>query len=456
MKMNHPRSAFGASPSRGHLQRTGRAGSAAAAWLRRFDAPIRRQRGAATLVVTLVLFFVMTLVAAFANRNHVFAQRASANQYRAAQAFEAAEAGVEWAIAMLNAPRRVGADCLPDDGAERSFRERHLSYEAASGAQVPVTWTDAGEPVALRAACVRSGTGWDCSCPADAHPELAFPGEDGPAPAFVVEFAADPQPGLVRLISTGCTRLGGPCLPGGIRTTDAVSRIEVTLGLVPGLSTAPVAPLTVVGSVLAGGASLGLHNPDAASGGIAVHAGGTVQAPDARITTAPGASGAAAQVQGDPQLGGMSADRLFAAFFKLDKAVWKEQSAVKHFVCDEPCGSALMAAIGDGVVNRLIWIDGDLQLDGPATIGSADRPVIVVASGIARLTGAVVIHGFVYASSLEWNDAFSGALLRGAAVAESGYQGDAAADLFYDRAVLAALQGNSGSFARVPGSWKDF
>ncbi|HUG24038.1 PilX N-terminal domain-containing pilus assembly protein [Piscinibacter sp.] len=416
----------------------------------------RPQRGAATLIVTLVLFFVMTLVTAFANRNHVFAQRASANQYRATQALEAAEAGVEWTIAMLNNPRRVGADCLPAADADRSFRERHLGYDAASGTQTPLTWLDAGEPVPLRAACVRGGTGWDCHCPTEAHPDLDVPAGDGPAMAFIVEFAAGPKPNIVRVVSTGCTRLGGPCLPGGVRTTDAVSRVEVMLGLVPGLAEAPVAPLTVAGSVQAVGASLGLHNPDAASGGVAAHAGGSVQAPNARVTTAPGASADLAWVEGDAHLGGMGADRLFAASFKLDKAVWKEQAAVTHFICEGSCGAELAAIIGDGNVNRLIWVDGDLQLDGPATIGSAERPVIIVAGGALRLAGAVVIHGFVHAAGIEWNDAASGALLRGAAVSESGYQGNAAADLFYDRAVLAALQGNSGSFARVPGSWKDF
>ena len=41
--------------------------------------PIRRQRGAAALAATLVLFFITTLVAAFAHRNHVFELRASAH-----------------------------------------------------------------------------------------------------------------------------------------------------------------------------------------------------------------------------------------------------------------------------------------------------------------------------------------------------------------------------------------
>ena len=44
----------------------------------------------------MVLFFIMSLVAAYASRNLIFEQRTSANNYRSTQAFEAAEAGLEW------------------------------------------------------------------------------------------------------------------------------------------------------------------------------------------------------------------------------------------------------------------------------------------------------------------------------------------------------------------------
>ena len=59
----------------------------------------RTQRGAASLVVVMVLFFIITLVAAYTSRNLLFEQRTSANQYRSTLAFETAEAGIEWALA---------------------------------------------------------------------------------------------------------------------------------------------------------------------------------------------------------------------------------------------------------------------------------------------------------------------------------------------------------------------
>ncbi|MBS0344923.1 MAG: hypothetical protein JSR69_00555 [Proteobacteria bacterium] len=61
----------------------------------------RRQRGVATLFVSLVALVLITLATLFANRNAIFEQVTSANHYRYSQAFEAAAGGLEYAIAWL-------------------------------------------------------------------------------------------------------------------------------------------------------------------------------------------------------------------------------------------------------------------------------------------------------------------------------------------------------------------
>lgn len=422
--------------------------------------PPRRQRGAAALVVTMVLFFAMLLIAAFANRGLVFEQRASANQYRATQAFEAAEAGLEWALAQLNNAQPLGADCRASaDAAALPLRERLLRYNATAAVHSPLTWNNGGAAAPLQPACVRSDAGWQCSCPAAGHPNLAAPAAAAGAaqPAFTVQLSASGQPGVLRLSAVGCTSLAGACQPGaaGGAAPDATARVQVALALVPGLATLPTAPLTLKDGLAAGAVALGLHNPDAATGGVVLLAGGAADAPQARITTAPGASPVSALVQGDERLHARSADSLFASFFGIDKSTWRGQSAVRRIGCGGvDCGAALAAALASG--HRLLWVDGDLSLAGPLTLGSPDRPVLIVASGAARLHGALALHGVVYAGALAWNDAPNGGFVRGALVSESGYGGDAAVDLFYDTAVLERLRGDSGSFTRVPGSWRDF
>jgi Tfp pilus assembly protein PilX len=71
------------------------------------------QRGVAALFVNVMLCFAMVLAVAVAHRNVVVEEQRSANELRAASAFEAAEAGLDWALARINDPARIGADCLP-------------------------------------------------------------------------------------------------------------------------------------------------------------------------------------------------------------------------------------------------------------------------------------------------------------------------------------------------------
>ena len=167
------------------------------------------QRGAAALIVVLLLFFVISLVAAYAGRNLIFEQRTSTNQYRATQAFEAAEAGLEWAVAMLNGGR-VTAECIPPspvDVTQPSFRQRYLDDRLT--ATRAMSRRCAG-PTALRpngpAACATAPAGTAVALQAR-RPTPAVPAGGGVHPAFRVCFEAvdPPQPGVVRVVSTGRT-----------------------------------------------------------------------------------------------------------------------------------------------------------------------------------------------------------------------------------------------------------
>jgi hypothetical protein len=253
---------------------------------------------------------------------------------------------------------------------------------------------------------------------------------------------------MVRLSVTGCTSTGSIC------TSDAAAHVQMLLGLVPGLSTPPAAPLTARDGVAMTG-SVGVHHAGAAAGSLTVHSGGDVLLPAARITMAPGSPGVLSIAERDSSLGAMSSDAFFAAYFGLDKAAWRDQTVTARLACSSDCGAAIAAAIGDGT--NLVWIDGDLAIDGPLTLGSADRPVIVATSGAVRLRGGVSLHGVLFGTRVRWDDTGAGiARVRGAIVSQGLVEGNGAPDIVYDGAVLAALKNNSGSFARVPGSWRDF
>jgi len=64
-------------------------------------APGSRQAGAATLAMSIVLLLLITMVSIYTSRTVIMEKRISANDFRARQAFEAAESGLQIAIAYI-------------------------------------------------------------------------------------------------------------------------------------------------------------------------------------------------------------------------------------------------------------------------------------------------------------------------------------------------------------------
>lgn len=278
------------------------------------------QRGAASLIVVMLLFFVLSLTAAYTSRNLIFEQKTSANQSRSTAAFEAAEAGIEWTLAMLNGGT-VSNACANLAGGT-SFQQRYVAI-APYGAAPPTPPGLVAPPAPASGriyqrvrdavphselhdmwpTCVFNGTNWDCSCPeaASATP-VSVPVGQGPFPAFRV-WPATPEPtlnppappsnaasspwgqvthnreGFMFLNSLGCTRLpaaGETCLDYIARGEigEGLSFQRTTLALRSGLAVSPAAAVTARVTVTpAGGPALPLKviNTDGRSGGTSIH-----------------------------------------------------------------------------------------------------------------------------------------------------------------------------------------
>jgi PilX N-terminal len=417
-------------------------------------APPSSQRGAAALAVTLLLFFVLALVLAFANRHLVFEQRTATNQVRAAQAFEAAQAGVQWGLAMLNSHQRINEDCLPDNSNSASlWRERHLQFNTSTRLQ----HATAGHT----AACVREGNEWRCHCPAQGLASLPLTQNDEPVPGFVVQLLETTTPGQVHLQSKGCHSAGPACwnMNGEAPAGEAQAHQQVHLALVGGPRTPPAAPLTARGHIT--GQALGAHHPDAASGGVALHAGGSVQITAPQLSSVAGGSTSHAVAAMDADLAGLNPDVLFTAVWGMGPQRWAAQTSVRPVLCSggvsNDCSSALQQAIAQRG-NRLLWVEGDVLLDaGSSTLplGSPDQPVVLVVRGQLILRGAVQIVGAVYANELQWQQASSNAGLQGAAWSTGNVTTDGAPQFVWNAAVLSRLRWNTGSWAVLPGGWSD-
>ncbi|MDP1533832.1 MAG: pilus assembly PilX N-terminal domain-containing protein, partial [Rubrivivax sp.] len=416
-----------------------------------------QQRGVASLMVVMVLFFIVSLVAAYTSRNLIFEQRTSANQYRSTQAFEAAEAGIEWAIAQVNGGR-ITASCLSTGAVDTdtSFRQRYLDIAPNNGQVTPKLRSNGS---GLWPSCVFNGTDWVCHCPADAAPALSAPTGAGVFPAFRVRFAAvtGARSGVIRIESNGCTRLDNGCLDFPAQAAAGEGRATVTalVALKAAVTTPPAAALTARGDVNLAGAGLAAYNTDPTGTGITVQSGAGVTWGGLTRGT-PGTPDDLSVVRSDSALLALSAPRMFASVFGVWPASYRDQPAAVQLNC--PIGGCSAVTVRDAVTmnpGRAIWLQGDLQLDSAGDIGSAAAPVTLVVTGnVAFVANGVRLFGLLYSQGANWTG--GGAEIRGAAVVENGLAGSAVPVLVYDAAILNLLRLGQGSFVRVPGGWRDF
>jgi hypothetical protein len=427
------------------------------------------QRGAAALIVVLLLFFVISLVAAYAGRNLIFEQRTSTNQYRATQAFEAAEAGLEWAVAMLNGGP-IGAACAPSaNAADKSFRQRFLREDPVdSGQYVPATWDAPGGPERLRPSCIRNGAGWNCSCLDAAAPTPAVPVGGGTNPAFRVCFERVPldplvpvQQGTVRIVSTGRTRFADlpfvdqPCEePGQGTADDAAATVSVVVALSSALATPPSAALTAVGNLNAPApASITLDIVGALDKAMMISYGGPENALNALPLSLTGTPIEHLIRGNDTSLTGLLPDQMFASLFRMGEATHKYQPAALRLDCAVDCSANTLEKKVLDNPGRIIWVEGAPLIDANVNLGTVVNPALILTSGSVQISAAAQITGMLYSSG---NIAITGnPQIQGAIVAAGDVNITGAPTLTYNPAILKPSL-FTGSFVRVPGSWRDF
>lgn len=424
------------------------------------------QRGAATLIVIMILFFVVTLAAAYASRNLIFEQRTSINQYQSTKSNEAAEAGLEWALTMLNGGR-IDDRCTPTtDATMGNFRQRYLNYVDSAGSIRPKQ--NPSDPMApLWSACSFDGASWSCSCP-QPNGVLLTTLPTGIA-AFGVRFVIQPtKPGIVRIEVNGCNSYDIACVTGVLPGTTAESCQSTVCSLVAQFSALrmpPSAAVTARQSV--NGTQLTVFNTDEPSGGLTIRSGGavTMLSPALVLGSLPGTPPELSKRASDAALSSLDADAdnctncLFSAVFGLRPDTYRNQPAAVVVDCSSACTSSSAGSeLGKALAaNRgsIIWLKGSggLALSSTAdVVGTTANPVTLVVEGPVSLAAGAKVVGLVYGASVS----LSSATIQGALVSGSTVTGAGTAQVTYDPAVLANLQKLNGSFVRVPGSWRDF
>ena len=431
------------------------------------------QRGAGALAVMMLLLFSTSIVAFYLNRDVLFEQKVSASQVRATNAFEVAEAGIEWATGMVNSPHDIDTSCAADPSTNASFRDKYLLIGGATTV-TPATTTFPG--------CKINGTTLTCSCPA-----LPVSGGESVAslgstlqPGFTVSFEAvsvngSPDPQAIRVTSTGCTATTSACKPltsGSAATTgsgDAWAQVSVILKVRPLMRAAPAAALTCGTSCQLGG-SYNISNTDLASNGMTVNAGSAItNGGGVSVSTLPGQPVGTSQVANDTALSSISSNdtdcsdsSMFQAYFGTTLAEYISSPQVRSIPnCTNPstCGALVQSAVEAGYTD--FYFPDGLALNNSApfsTLGSAGvgNGVNIVSPGTIDINGNISIYGMLFSNSAVVNDLGTGtADIHGAMVTCAGYRNNGNGTLSYDP---DALSGGAprGTLIRVPGSWRDF
>ncbi len=446
---------------------------------------LRRQRGVGALAVTALLLLAASIVLLYLNRNVIFEQRTSASQMRAASAHELAEAGLEWAIGMLNRTHPINTACADDATGSASFRSRYLAFPTGGAPDhLPVTAASAPSYPAAQPGCsVDPERGaLSCQCPDSGAATLDL---GGGRPHFTVRFEpeqdnpdrSDPSRfhwEAVRITAIGCAATSSPCTPPGpgaeavIGGADAAAIASMAVKLRPALIGGIFAALSCGGACDLGD-SHRIINTSVAANGVLVRAGGDIVGAGASHQTIPGMPIASALIGHEPILSALSAQdpgctrsTMFQTFFGASIEQYRDAPTTRVIECSSPtdCGTRTQQAYAEGA--RAFHFPTGVEFSDdsgfPAgALGSSAEPVLLVTPGEFNIGGSITIHGVLFSNRARVNASSAGsANIHGAVITCTDYQNHGDGTLSYSELVLARLRRSASHMVKVPGSWRDW
>jgi Tfp pilus assembly protein PilX len=411
----------------------------------------RSERGAGTLTLTVILLFITMVSVFYTNRNVIFEQRTSANVARQASAQEVAEAGLEWAIGMLNHPSNIDANCNDVATAGTNFRKLYLKPVKTSF--TPVTNIFPG--------CRRNGNAWTCSCPTAAG--TASLGSTVES-SFTVTFA--PLAGyanVVQITSTGCTPQSAACTPASASGADANATVTALVKPSPLTPGNPAAAITCGTSCNFSG-SFNAVNTDVATNGVLVNSGTTSNTPPG-TTTLPGQPVQNAIIAGDTSLSSLAGSdtscnqsKMFNAYFGTTLQEYQNAPGTRTIDCNiASCPTEIVNAYNSGW--RAFYLPNGFSYNNSAgtDLGTPTDPVTLVSAGSVKINGNINIYGLLFSNDAVDNALGTGASnIAGALVTCAAFKTNGNGTVTYSPDVLNSMNTASGTIVKLLGSWRDW
>lgn len=363
------------------------------------------QYGAATLIIAVVLLITSTLIIIFAANYARMQSKMTANLNRNAQAFAAAEAGLEFGINYLqkNASTilasRVSGFITPYSDASTS------NVTLNNNSKFTVVYTN---PTANNYNLILiKSTGTS---------------DDGSATRVVQQ-----QMQLGSLLTH----------PG---TTSVTSKGAVTVSGNSNLTNTTTNNNIISGSTVSFSGS-GTTNTSSGVTSNSSHLGSDV-------------------TQNNTSIANMSNNDFFASYFGTT-SMSTVQNKMAH-VYNNSSNTNYSSTL-NGMTGTSIWITQTggttATINGTTTIGSAANPVLLVVNGSLSMSGNVTIYGFIFVIGTSGINSLTGNInLIGGMATMDILNMAGTSNLTYNPTVLNNLQANTSMsyWAKVAGTWKDF
>ncbi len=426
-----------------------------------------RQVGAATLLTAVMILLMATILVIAVSRTTLMEQRISGNQIRSRQAFAAAEAGLNAGLSYIvsttmpvsgSVPTKatIAAGATVPAGADKDNNNASDTYTAADGV------TDGSDLATLTASTSNQYSVAFCD-PTQSLATISCPD----APGAVICTAA-PAPFLNRPRVVACGW-----------SDDGLGRTMISqlVGTRKGINSGPSNPLTAKGYVDVNGSAtvtnyfnnLTVWSGDAlksiGNSGKTFVRNPTVPPPEAIVTPPdrPTSCSTSADyvcttdknskgpdvIDIDPTLSNLPDDKMFTSYFGVaDLAAYKATVATKPDVINETAGTL------SGVLGQAIVVNGNLSTNMNFTIGSRDRPVVLIIDGNWTGGGNTTIYGVVYVTgNIDLN---GNKTIYGAAVIEGNVDVTGSLDVIYDPVAVSNAKNGVGKAGWLPGSWRDW
>lgn len=394
-----------------------------------------KQRGMATLLVSVILLFLATILIITVSRTTLMEQRMAANEIRSRKAFEAAQAGIDRAmVTMLT----TGVDADNNNVADAGPSAQLWASPETSGSRYFVSFCQPG--IAL---------------PANVCDTIAAPVCTSVTPVFF---------NTPLVVSCGWS-------------DDGIGRklVQQAVGTVGGAASAPTNPLISKGAVNVGGSANVVNyfnNLSIWAGGSLTSIGNSGKsfvrnptvAPPSPETVPPGPPNSCTTstdyvcltdknttgpdvIANDPTLANLTNAQMFTNFTgQPDLATYEALVADRVIAANQ--ANTLTGKMGEAIV-----VNGDTTLPN-STIGSRDRPVVLIVNGNLDLQGTPTVYGLVYITG---NVTGGGNVtVQGSMVVQGVVQPTGSLDIIYDPLATTRAANNTGRRGWIPGSWRDW